>query len=402
MQGNVLTANFAFVEGRPRPIQVHGEGATALEQASADGVVQTSSGDSLDVKFRRSPVPGGATQDMDRNAIQSAVQQGHVVLTRKSPSRGGQYESDKVTAANVMYDGDTERATLSGTVAMQSSDGMLWADRVVVDQKTGDAAAEGAVKASYRQAGKGESLHVLSQRADLKKASDTAIFYGTGGRPARLWQAGSQIEAPVLEFERRQGRLTARGASEKAPAAVHTVLVSTGSGENEAPRSVTSNALRRPAVVRIASGEMVYSEEEHTAEFTGGVKVESADGVMRGRRATAYLQPATAAARKMASPVESDFLGGAVERVVVSGSIEIEQSGRRAIGDHLIYTAADGTFVLTGTDAQPPRVLDATRGTITGRELQFREQDASVVISNGDANGTGQRVRTETRVKRER
>jgi lipopolysaccharide export system protein LptA len=91
-----------------------------------------------------------------------------------------------------------------------------------------------------------------------------------------------------------------------------------------------------------------------------------------------------------------------VERVVVSGSIEIEQMGRRATGDRLIYTASDGVFVLTGTDAQPPKVMDAMRGTITGKELRFRQQDASVVISNGDTGSAGPRVRTETRVKRER
>ena len=91
-----------------------------------------------------------------------------------------------------------------------------------------------------------------------------------------------------------------------------------------------------------------------------------------------------------------------VERIVVSGGIEIEQPNRRATGERLVYTAGDGVFALTGTAATPPRVVDQARGTVTGAELRFRTQDESVVISNGDTSSSGQRVHTETRVKRDR
>jgi len=37
----------------------------------------------------------------------------------------------------------------------------LWADRVVTEQQTGDAVAEGSVKASYRQAGSAEEAGAM-------------------------------------------------------------------------------------------------------------------------------------------------------------------------------------------------------------------------------------------------
>ena len=398
MRGNALTAHFVMEAGRSRLSEVHGDGATVLEQNGANGVVQTSSGDTLCVTFTQ---PSSKASG-NREEIASAVQQGHVVLTRTLPVKGGSPEIDKAVAEMATYDGGTERMTLTGSVEMQSPEGSLWANRVVTDQKTGDALADGQVKASYKQGGQGEVVHVLAARADVKKASGAAIFYGAGGKQARLWQGSSQIEAPVLQFERKQGRLTARGAGSGAPMAVHTVLTSAGSetGDRTAGSSKESLA-RRAAVVRIGSREMVYSNESRTAQFTGGIKVESADGVMRGQQAIAYLQSPSG---KKDGPAAADagFLGGNVEKVTVSGAIEVEQTGRRATGDRLLYTAADGVFVLTGTEAQPPRVMDAVRGTATGRELRFRQQDESVVISNGDASGGGQRVRTETRVKRER
>ena len=93
-------------------------------------------------------------------------------------------------------------------------------------------------------------------------------------------------------------------------------------------------------------------------------------------------------------------MGGSVERIVVTGQVEMEQPGRRATGEQLVYTAVDSLFVLTGTAAVPPKVMDEAQGMVTGASLRFHSGDESVVISNGENAGAGQRVRTETRVKK--
>ena len=51
-------------------------------------------------------------------------------------------------------------------------------------------------------------------------------------------------------------------------------------------------------------------------------------------------------------------MGGSVERMVATGHIEMEQPGRRATGEQLVYTASDGMYVLTGTAAVLPKVVD--------------------------------------------
>jgi lipopolysaccharide export system protein LptA len=43
--------------------------------------------------------------------------------------------------------------------------------------------------------------------------------------------------------------------------------------------------------------------------------------------------------------------------------------------------------------------VDEVRGTVTGASLRFHTGDESVVVSNGGS-GAGQRVRTETQVKK--
>ena len=92
-------------------------------------------------------------------------------------------------------------------------------------------------------------------------------------------------------------------------------------------------------------------------------------------------------------------MAGSVERMVVTGDIDMEQPGRRATGERLVYTAGDGLFVLTGTPSALPKVVDDQRGTVTGTSLRFHSGDDNVVVSNGGDSGAGKRVRTETRVK---
>ncbi|HEX2917990.1 MAG TPA: LptA/OstA family protein, partial [Edaphobacter sp.] len=358
------------------------------------GSVQTSSADSLDATFRSRAAgapagtyPGGSGQ------IETASLNGHVVITNVSRAKHSSNDAsgeERATGQKATYDGRTGHVLLTGGVELKDSQSDLWADRIALNQQTGDASAAGTVKANFQQSASSEPVHVLADHADLKKSKDTAIFYGAA-HPARLWEESSQIEAPVLQFDRARQRLLARGAASTSGAAVQTVLVSAGEPAQH----------RRSAVIRISSREMDYSNEQHTAEFTGGVKVDSADGTMQGNRATAYFSPGQEAKQDRAGARDSSFLQSGVERVVVNGDIAIRQQGRQAVGDRLVYTASDGVFVLTGTAQHPPKVMDALRGTITGKELRLREQDASVVISTGDTNETGPRVRTETRVKKE-
>jgi lipopolysaccharide export system protein LptA len=192
--------------------------------------------------------------------------------------------------------------------------------------------------------------------------------------------------------------------------AVHTVLVSGGAsvssakGDGSKPTAKPGSGAKtvfggKTDVMRVASRELLYSDEARKAEFTGGVDVESKDGSMRGQQVVVYLQPAQAGGTGKASVGSGGgFMGGSVERMVASGHIEMEGPGRRATGEQLVYTASDGMFVLTGTPTLAPKVVDNQRGTVTGTSLRFHSGDDNVLVSNGES-GTGQRVRTETRVK---
>lgn len=415
LSGDELEAHFIAARGTSELSTVHGAGHTVVEQTGATGIDQTSSGAMLDAKFREAAGGKGAVE------LASAVQQGAVVIDRTSPAKKPAEAQDVQHATGQMaaYDANSDRLMLTGNVHMNDAASGLWAERVVMEQDSGDATADGGVKVSYLQQGSAEPVHVLATRAELNHDAGRATFYGRAMNGsaglARMWQAGadgqggSQIEAPMLVFEQAEKRLTARSEKMGEAGQVHAALASAASKKQaEAPAKDLAKTLSGKGVARITSSRMVYSDADRQAVFTGGVRVLDGDGEMRSEQATVFLFPADAgkakpgkAATTARNPGASatGLLGGSVEQIVATQHIEITQPGRRATGERLVYTASDQMFVLTGTAAVPPKVVDAQQGTTTGAALRFHSGDNSVVVSGRDGDAPVQKVHTETRVK---
>jgi lipopolysaccharide export system protein LptA len=435
ISGDVLTADFVVRDGGTHVKSVHGGGHTVLHRVSDAGAVANSSGEMLETEFRsvvRSDA-GGVPRSQKKTTtaksgskgviaaqgtgsadeIATAVQQGHVVMTNLPVAKPGAAAGveQKATADRAAFDGSSQQLTLTGTVQVADADSTVWADRVVMEQETGDARADGSVRASYLQpkdadAKSGtaaEPVHVLAARGEFKHDAGLAKFFGgVAGRPARLWQGESQVEAPVLEFEQRERRMVAHGDAQDAGMVVHAVFVSASAPATDGSAKPAGKS-SKPVPVRVASHEMRYDDVARRADFKGGVRVDDATGTMRSQQAVVYLKPADAA--KVASDAKktpaTGFMGGSVDRMLASGGVEVVQPGRRAAGEQLVYTASDGMFVMTGTPGTPPKMMDEAQGTITGAALRFHAGDNSVVVTNGPDAGSGQRVRTETRVKQQ-
>ncbi len=269
LAGEVLTAHFVRVGNADHIAEVHGDGHTTIRRVSATGVVNTSSGDSLVAHFR--PVTAGAggvslsgkgspqkSEGLGTDEISDATEQGHVVMTQLPAKKPGDTVApveERVTAKRAIYDGALERTTLTGDVQVSDGTSVLWADRVVTEQQTGDATADGSVKVSYGQPGSSEPVHVLAARAEMKHDTQVAKFYGVSGKPVRLWQGASQVDAPVLELEQKQRRLLAHGEGQGAPMAVHTGLVGGGASArtNDSKGGKPSGGAGKAGVVRCLS-----------------------------------------------------------------------------------------------------------------------------------------------------
>jgi lipopolysaccharide export system protein LptA len=440
---------------------MQGRGHTVVHQLTADGIEQTSMGDSLDAKFRPKAVAKGSAPAATSNGefadtLVSEVQQGHVTMMRRVPAKGAGKAAaaddvEHATAERAAYDGDADRMTLAGGVRLADAGSALWAEQVMLDRKTGDASALGAVKMNYvegasslvagggrtgsaearsakgagstQRAGQAEPTHILADRAELEHATGIATFYG---KPAKVWQGGDQVQAPAIEFSRAQKRLIARGEaatgwSTTAQAAqVHTVLAAGGdvvagtgaAGQAGAAVGCNAKAAAKPGaggtdsrslnVVRVASGGLIYSEILRQADFTGGFRADTVDGSIRAGEGTVYLRQTAAAAAAAGngsgSGTAGPSLAGDLDRVVATDHVELDKPGLKATGARLVYTASDRVALLTGDKDAPPKAVDA-QGTTTGPELRFQSS------CDGTGGGTvevlgapGQRVRTEARI----
>ncbi len=379
---------------REELVTVDGNGHTMVRRLTAAGADAKSFGDTLHASFTPA---GNASQSAKAGAaqtVQSAEQIGHVQVEQRSPAKGSRAASlSHATAERLIYDGATDQATLVGTVQVTRVDSLLWADRVTLGEDTGDTAADGTVKLSYRASPTAEPVQVFATAARLQHDSGLATFLGSTATPARMWQGGSAIEAPIIELRQREQTLFAHAAPGQSSPAVRTVLANT-----PAPTATASPKRRATPAVRVLSRDLLYADATRTATFTGSVEMTEADMEIHATEALVYLSPKTTPANHALNTATPFPGGGSLDHIVATGAIRVEQPGREAIGDRLVYTASDRVSVLTGSVAKPPVVTDGENGTVSGAAIRFLPGDNgqnSVVVSGG---GNSQpRVRSQTR-----
>ncbi len=357
-------------------------GKTFLERvestpAGQQTAKETSTGDTLSLDLK----PG----EKGRMQLAHAIQRGSVQIVREAAGKkaGLPPDVEHARAAEAAYDADRDVLTLTGGAEVSDAASAVFADKVQLERVTGEALAEGAVRVSYAQARPGaEPVHVLATRAQFHKATGTTHFTGN---TVRMWQAGSQVEAPVIDLDRTKKTLTAYGNT--AADTVHATLA----------RQPGKPGAKATPPVSILSKRMTYTDATRQLDFAGDVLVKEATGMLRAADALVYLAAPAAAATPAQAKADSteNLFAGKLERVVATGQVILQEPGRKATGDRIVYTTADETYVLTGTKADPPRLEDETRGSVTGAQLRFVRGDESVEVVGGD----GGRVRSEPRAR---
>ncbi len=404
-----LRTTFMQVPDRKaHPERLYATGHTRLQQVGLLGEMESSSGDTLEILFAPPGAALGSSNAGEMN-IASAVQTGNVTIHNQAAAKPGSTSSGPLTngtAERATYDGRSQILTLTGHTHLESEDGYLLAPTVSLNQRTQDADASGGVQATFQNPRSANGLpthssqpepvtHVLAARARLEHAMRLASFYGTDAAPARMWQDASQVQAATLRFDGVQRTFSAR--PDKPDGLVHAILAS-----NAAPRK-EGKLVRPPSMIRVASPMMDYNDLKREATFGGGVTIDDSMGEVRGQHAVAFLTAADSPAAKQSVPtgqIQSNLLNGSIDRVVIYGAVQLDQPGRHGTGDQLLYTAANGNYILTGTPVRPPHITDAQQGNVTGATLIFSDAGSTIVVSGdqGAPKGKGGRVHTETYV----
>jgi lipopolysaccharide export system protein LptA len=292
--------------------------------------------------------------------------------------------TQKAWAERGVYTDTDQNLVLTGSPRVVDGGMTTTAQTIRFNRVTGDAVADVNVKSTYNDLkpqpegamlASSDPIHVVSRTMTAHRSSAIAVYTGS----ARLWQNSNVVEAPTLQFDRDHRSLLAEG---NATQSVKTVIVQVDSEGKATP-------------VTINSAHLTYNDTDRKIFLTGGVTAKGSDASMTSRIMTVYLAPRTpvsAASQiqcrdgacpvspkpaKSSAPAQGTASLGQVEKIIADNNVVVVEPTRRATGDHLVYTAADDKYVLTGG---PPSIFDAEQGKITGDSLTFYRHDDRVLV----------------------
>lgn len=300
---------------------------------------------------------------------------GEIVSADQSGDFHYQEGTQTATAERATYRAADETIALSGSPrVVDSASGTLTADAIQLNRKTGNAVAQNNVKTTYTglkaqpngaMLGGSDPVHVTGTSVTANSATGIAKY-----TKARLWQGANIVEAPNITFDRTHRTLQAQGSQAKQ---VASVFVQKGKNGKITPVNVTSDRLS-------------YIDSDRKAVFSGNVLVKAEDTTITADHVDVIL---------LAKDAQQEAQGASqLDHIVAQGDIHIQQAGRKAVGNQLVYTAADDKMVLTGTEGHRPSIFDAERGEISGDSLTFFTHDGRVLVGSGETSQT----QTPTRI----
>ncbi|HSB75225.1 MAG TPA: LptA/OstA family protein [Terriglobales bacterium] len=269
-------------------------------------------------------------------------------------------------AQNAAYNPGNGNLLLTGSPRVVEGGTTTTADTIRMVRPTGEAFAQGNVKSTYSDlkpdpsgamlAGS-DPIHVTSAAMSANRNTGIAVYTGA----ARLWQGGNIVQAPTITFKRDDRTVHAEADTQHR---VATLFVQTDAAGKVTP-------------VNVASDQLTYLDQIRQARFVGKVLARMTDGTLTAEQATVYLLPRQQHPDVKAAANQPS--ASKLDHVVADGHVVLTQPRRRGLGDHLVYTAADGKYVLSGGS---PSIFDAERGTVQGDSLTFYNRDDRVLVES--------------------
>lgn len=303
-------------------------------------------------------------------------------------------EGDRQAQADsATLDQKADVMTLLGKARLSDPSGSTNADRIVIDQKSGDFTAEGNV-ASTRQPDKdGKSSAMLDTDEVLEARAQRMISTGHGpdqkiryegkpGAPARMWQGSNRVSADRLDIDRKRHVLEAHG---------NTVSQFVDKGKDDkskdgkSAKAATNSKSGASIYTVVKAPDLVYSDDTRLAVYQGGVELQRPDMRVDSKELRAYLKDADSS-----SSLDKAIADGAV-KVFSNQPPENGKPARRrtSSSEHAEYYADEGKVILEG--GKPELVDSAKNEKATGEQLTWWTNDDTFIVK-GDKSDPAQSV----------
>lgn len=268
----------------------------------------------------------------------------------------------KARSGKATMDAERNLIVLDTAARIADSTGTTAADRIRMDQRTGDFTAEGRVesmrlpektesKTSSGMLAGDEPLQARARRMESTNRNRRVRYTGE----AAMWQGANRVEADAIDVDREQGTLTADGR----------VVTRLWEQPADAARNKTGGA---PVLTVVHAPFLLYTEENRLAVYTGGVTLARPGLDMKGRELHAYLAAAGAESR-----LERAFADGGV--VIVQKSVK---STRTGTAEHCEYYLGEQKAILRGG---APKLVETPGNTTEGAELTYFANDDRLLVN---------------------
>ncbi|HLJ75250.1 MAG TPA: LptA/OstA family protein, partial [Thermoanaerobaculia bacterium] len=270
--------------------------------------------------------------------------------------------------------------------------GATSADRILIDQKTGDFTAEGHVSSSRLPDKKTSPSGMLSGDAPveamadrMKAANHNRLLHYEGH--VVMWQGADRITGQRTDVDRDKRSLTASGG-------VVTQFLEKQQAKTEAKPDAAAPA---PIFVVVKAADLVYTDQDRLAHYTGGVVLTRPGLQMKADELRAILAATNKDAKDSNSKdsnKDADDESSRLEKAYADGHVEIVQVGadrtRTGTGDHAEYYTDDEHIVLRGGQ---PQMVDSKKGYTRGAELTYYVDDDRLQVSGSPKQRATSRLR---------
>ena len=274
-------------------------------------------------------------------------------------------------AAKATLDSNQNVIVLETSARVWDESGPTSADRIRMDQHTGDFTAEGRVhssrlpdkdqKKNSEMLSGDEPIEAQARKMDSSNHNRTIHYEGD----VTMRQGANRIQAGAVDVDREKRTLVADG---------NVVSYLWEEPKDDEKKSAA------PVLTVVHAPHLVYTEENRLAFYNGGVLLRRPSLQVRCRELRAFLAESGADSR-----LEKAFADGAVQIVQTA-----EDRTRTGTGEHAEYYTGDQKVILRGGK---PKLVDSLKGFIQGEELTYFANDGRLLGSGSPEQPVSSRIR---------
>ncbi len=284
----------------------------------------------------------------------------------------------QATAKRAFIDQKINRIDLVEAARVWDDTGTTKADRIVMNQASGDMDAAGNVITSHepdKNAKPGTSMldekQPMQAKADSMQTREDNVKVHYSGH-AVVWQSANRIAADVIDIDRGEQTLHAVGHvwSELIDKKSHPDTTNTQSTQVASQANSQADSKSAPMFAIVRAPELMYRDDQRIALYKGGVKLTRGQMIIDSDQLRAFLTPKT----------NDNADQSSLDHAYADGNVTVfeKMSDRTRTGTsrHCEYYTKDDKVVMNGGLAQ---MVDSVKGIVQGRQLTFFNQDDRLI-----------------------